>query len=61
MNKNKICQDELNRKLKLQDIWNITHKYCNIFQKNIDKKNLCLIVLNSYKEYENEFRGNLPI
>ena len=58
MNKNKICQGELNRKLKLQDIWNITHKYSNIFQKNIDKKNLCLIVLNSYKEYENECKSN---
>ena len=58
MNKNKICQGELIRKLKLQDIWNITHKYSNIFQKNIDIKNLCLIVLNSYKEYENECKSN---
>ena len=58
MNKKKICQDELNRKSKLNDIWNITHKYSNIFQKNIDKKNLCLIVLNSYKEYENECKSN---
>ena len=58
MNKNKICQDELNRKLKLQDIWNITHKYSNIFQKNIDKKNLHMIIVNSYKEYENECKSN---
>ena len=31
---------------------------CKIFQKNIDKKNLCLIILNSYKEYENECKSN---
>ena len=58
MNKNKIFQDELNRKLKLQDCWNITHKYCKIFEKNMKKENLCLIVLNSYKEYENECKSN---
>ena len=34
-NKNKICQSELNRKLKLQDIWNIMHKYSKLFEKNI--------------------------
>ena len=55
-NKNKIC--ELNRKLKLQDCWNITHKYCKIFKKNIRKENLCLIILNSYKEYLNECKSN---
>ena len=58
MNKNKICQGELNRKLKLQDCWNITHKYCKIFKKNIRKENLCLIILNSYKEYLNECKSN---
>ena len=45
MNKNKICQGELHRKLKLKDIWNITHKYCKIFEKNTKKENLCLIIL----------------
>ena len=57
-NINKICQGELNRKLKLKDIWSITHKYCKIFEKNIKKENLCLIILNSYKEYENECKSN---
>ena len=33
---NKICQSELNRKSKLKDIWSITHKYSNIFQKNLE-------------------------
>jgi len=55
---NKICQIELNRKLKLQNSWNITHKYSKMFEKNIKKDNLCLIILNSYKEYENECKSN---
>ena len=58
MNKNKICQKELNRKLKLLDIWNIMHKYSKLFEKNIRKINLDIIVINSYKEYVNECKSN---
>lgn len=57
-NKNRICLMEFNRKSKLNDIWNTTHKYSNIFQKNIDKKNLHMIVVNSYMEYLNECKSN---
>ena len=38
MNKNKLCQKEFERKLKLQDIWNITHKYSKIFEKKYQKR-----------------------
>ena len=58
MNKNKIYQVELYRKLKLQDIWNIMHKYSKLFEKNIRKNNLDIIVINSYKEYINECNSN---
>ena len=58
MNKNKICQIELNRKLKLQDNWNIMHKYSKLFEKNIRKNNLDTIVVNSYNEYLNECKSN---
>ena len=61
MNKNKICQKELERKLKLQDVWNITHKYGKLFDKNIRKDNLYIIVLNAYKEYLNELKSNTHI
>ena len=40
MNKNKICQKDFERKLKLQDIWNITNKYGKLFEKNIRKGNI---------------------
>jgi hypothetical protein len=58
MNKNKICQYELQRKINLQDIWYLTHKYSKVFKKNINKEKLSEIILNSYKEYENECKSN---
>ena len=58
MLKNKICQKELHRKLNLQDMWEITHKYSKLLEKNIDKKNLSQLIINAYNSYIQECKSN---
>ena len=58
MLKNKICQMELQRKLNLQDMWEISHKYSKLLEKNIDKKNLPQLIINAYNSYIQECKSN---
>lgn len=58
MSKNKICQKELQRKLNLQDMWEITYKYSKLLEKNIDKKNLPQLIINAYNSYIQECKSN---
>ena len=44
-------QSELQRKQINSQVWNFCVKYRNLFERNIDNKNLNIIVKDSYKNF----------
>lgn len=44
-------QSELQRKQIVRQIWDFCIKYRNIFERNIDNKNLDIIIQDSYKNF----------
>ena len=39
-------------------MWEITHKYSKLLEKNIDKKNLPQLIINAYNSYIQECKSN---
>ena len=44
-------QSELQRKQINSQVWNFCSKYSNLFERNIDNKNLNILVQDSYKNF----------
>ena len=50
-------QSELHRKQINRRVWDFCMKYSNLFERNIDNKNLNVIVKDSYKNFVSNIRS----